>query len=211
MSGNKVVILDGCGLPDLDLSPVLGELSEVFRRDGARIETFRLSEMKLAHCLGCFGCWVKTPGMCVENDAGRQIAKAVVQSDTTVFFTPVTFGGYSPDLKKMLDRFVQLASPYFQMDHGEVHHPPRYAHRPRLVLVDITGFREPTFLLDAHPVAPRLAVHRPKEQQFGLFKGVQNRCDVLRLAVGAIVGVAVCGWHSNEPFAMANESSQGYS
>ncbi|MGA2962482.1 MAG: NAD(P)H-dependent oxidoreductase [Candidatus Korobacteraceae bacterium] len=143
MSGGKVVILDGCGLSDQDLSPVLGELSEVFRRDGSRIETFRLSEMKLAHCLGCFGCWVKTPGMCVENDAGRQIAKAVVQSDTTVFFTPVTFGGYSPDLKKMLDRFVQLASPYFQMDHGEVHHPPRYAHRPRLVMVGVQ--RRPNF------------------------------------------------------------------
>ena len=55
----------------------------------------------------------------------------------TVFFTPVTFGGYSPDLKKMMDHFIQLISPYFQMDHGEVHHPPRYARRPRLVMVGV--------------------------------------------------------------------------
>jgi hypothetical protein len=53
--------------------------------------------MKLAHCLGCFGCWLKTPGMCVEDDAGRQVARAIVQSDTTVLYTPATFGGYSPD------------------------------------------------------------------------------------------------------------------
>ena len=37
----------------------------------------------------------------------------------------------------MMDRFVQLISPFFHMDHGEVHHPPRYARRPRLVVVGV--------------------------------------------------------------------------
>jgi NAD(P)H-dependent FMN reductase len=137
MSGGKVVVLDGCGLPDQDLAPIFNELLGVLERDGSHIEVFRLHELKLAHCLGCFNCWLKTPGMCRENDAGRQIAQAVIQSDSTVFFTPVTFGGYSADLKKMLDHFIQLTSPFFAMDHGEVHHPPRYAHRPRLVVVGV--------------------------------------------------------------------------
>ena len=133
----KVVILDGCGTHDQDLSPVLSELAEVLKRDGAETQIFTLREMKLAHCLGCFTCWVKTPGLCVENDDGRTIARAVIQSDATVFFTPVTFGGYSPDLKKMFDRIIQLISPHFQIDHGEVHHPPRYAHRPRLKMLGV--------------------------------------------------------------------------
>ena len=133
----KVVILDGCGTHDQDLSPVLSELAEVLKRDGAETQIFTLREMKLAHCLGCFTCWVKTPGLCVENDDGRTIARAVIQSDTTVFFTPVTFGGYSPDLKKMFDRIIQLISPHFQIDHGEVHHPPRYVRRPRLVMLGV--------------------------------------------------------------------------
>jgi len=137
MPTKKVVILDGCGLHDEDLAPVLGALSDVLRRDGFQLQTIPLRETKLAHCLGCFGCWVKTPGMCVEDDAGREIAKAVIQSDTTVFFTPVTFGGYSPELKKMIDRFIPLISPYFQIEHGEVHHPPRYARRPRLMMVGV--------------------------------------------------------------------------
>ena len=137
MSCKKLVILDGRGPADKDLGPVFGALSDVLGSEGDLIETFRLHEMKLAHCLGCFGCWLKTPGMCVEDDDGRRVAKAVIQSDTTVFFTPVTFGGYSADLKKMMDHFIQLISPYFQVEHGEVHHPPRYAHRPRLVMVGI--------------------------------------------------------------------------
>jgi multimeric flavodoxin WrbA len=81
--------------------------------------------------------------MCVEADAGREIASAIIQSDTTVLFTPVTFGGYSPELKKMTDRFIQLISPYFEMDHGEVHHPPRYAHLPRLMMVGVQRHPNP--------------------------------------------------------------------
>ena len=137
MPGSRVVILDGAASGDTDLSPVLSVLVQVFERDGAQVTTFPLREMKLAHCLGCFGCWVETPGMCVEADAGREVAKAVIQSDVAVWLTPVHFGGYSPELKRTVDRFIPLISPHFQMHHGEVHHPPRYAHRPRLVMVGV--------------------------------------------------------------------------
>jgi multimeric flavodoxin WrbA len=137
MSSKKIVILDGCGVHDQDLDPVLDELSEVLRQDGSQLETFPLRAMKLAHCLGCFGCWLKTPGMCVEDDDGRKVARAVIQSEMTVFFTPVTFGGYSPELKRMMDHFIQLISPYFQVECGEVHHPPRYARQPRLMMVGV--------------------------------------------------------------------------
>jgi multimeric flavodoxin WrbA len=143
MPGTNVIILDGAASRDKDLPPILNVLSRVLKADGAQVETFPLRETKLAHCLGCFGCWIKTPGICVEADAGREIAKAIIRSDVTVLFTPVTFGGYSPELKKMVDRFVQLASPFFQMDHGEVHHPPRYTHRPRLMVVGVQRHPNP--------------------------------------------------------------------
>ncbi|MGA8876243.1 MAG: NAD(P)H-dependent oxidoreductase, partial [Candidatus Korobacteraceae bacterium] len=147
MPGKSVTILDGTGVGDRDLSPILDVLSRVFKAAEAEVVTFSLREMKLAHCLGCFGCWVKTPGLCVEADAGRDITRAIVRSDVTVLFTPVTFGGYSPELKKMVDRFIQLASPFFQMDHGEVHHPPRYSQRPRMVMV---GVQRVANLAEAH-------------------------------------------------------------
>jgi NAD(P)H-dependent FMN reductase len=133
----SVIILDGCSSSDEKLFPILDVLSNVFRAQGAAIQVFTLREIKLAHCLGCFDCWLKTPGICVEADAGRDIAKAIIRSDATVLFTPVTFGGYSPELKKMMDRFIQLIPPLFHLDHGEVHHPPRYLHRPRLLAVGV--------------------------------------------------------------------------
>ena len=159
MAARKVVILDGCGEHDQEFAPVLDTLSNVLERHEAEIETFHLRQMKLAHCIGCFGCWIKTPGMCVEDDAGRQIARAVIRSDATVFFTPVTFGGYSPEFKKMMDHFVQLISPYFQMVHGEMHHPPRYAHRPRLMMVGVQRQARPYEALIFRMLAGRNAIN----------------------------------------------------
>jgi multimeric flavodoxin WrbA len=143
MFPKNIVALEGAGPHDDDLSPTFETLSRVLTATGAQVRTFCLREMKLAHCLGCFKCFIQTPGICVESDVGREIAKAVIQSDLAVLFTPVTFGGYSPELKKMVDHFIQLISPFFRMDHGEVHHPPRYAHRPRLIVVGVQRHPNP--------------------------------------------------------------------
>jgi len=137
MTDKQVVILDGTQVGDENRPAILAVLTDVLQGTGAEIQTFTLREMKIAHCLGCFGCWIETPGLCKEADAGREIAKAVIQSDTVVFFTPVTFGGYSPELKRAVDRFIQLTVPYFEVIHGELHHPPRYARVPRLVVVGV--------------------------------------------------------------------------
>src|SRR3974390_16500 len=100
MPGKQIVVLDGAGLNDGDLVPIHDLLLGVLEAAGSGVQTFPLRETKLAHCLGCFNCWVKTPGMCVEMDGGQEIARAVIRSDVTVLYTPVTFGGYSPELKK---------------------------------------------------------------------------------------------------------------
>ncbi len=133
----NALILDGTASGDGDLPPIRNALSQALEAANVQVQTVVLRDTRLAHCVGCFKCWMKTPGICAEADAGRDIARAMVRSDYTVFFTPVTFGGYSPELKKMVDRMVQIASPLFRMEHGEVHHPPRYARPPRLLIVGV--------------------------------------------------------------------------
>ncbi|ESA33628.1 nadph-dependent fmn reductase [Leptolyngbya sp. Heron Island J] len=137
MSHQKVVLLDGRGVGDDDLSPVLETLMDELRSSGATVQTFPLKDIKMGSCIGCFSCWIKTPGLCVEPDAGRDIVQAIVQSDVTILFTPVTFGGYSSEIKKIQDRWIPLVLPDFCIHHGEVHHLPRYSHYPRLVGIGI--------------------------------------------------------------------------
>ena len=137
MLNRKIVLLDGRGAGDEDLNSVLDMLMNELRSTGAAVETFPLREIKMGPCIGCFGCWLKTPGICVEPDAGRDIAQAIVQSDTTILFTPVTFGGYSSEIKKIQDRWNSIILPDFGIYHGEVHHLPRYKQYPRLVGIGI--------------------------------------------------------------------------
>jgi NAD(P)H-dependent FMN reductase len=131
--------------------------------------------------------------MCVEADAGREIAKAVIRSDVAVFFTPVAFGGYSPELKKIFERFIQLISPFFQMDHGEVHHPPRYTRRPRLIMVGVQRHRNPAEAHIFKTLAGRNAInfHAPSyaaevvqstddvHTLRSCFEALKTRCDSL--------------------------------
>ncbi len=65
-----------------------------------------------------------------------------MESDTVILFTPASFGGYAPQLKLMVDRFLPTLLPYFGVYHGEVHHRPRYARYPRWVGVGVQRARD---------------------------------------------------------------------
>ncbi len=88
MIGRKIALLDGRQAGEEDLAPAYAVLSDLLHQAGAEVHTFPLHELKLAHCIGCFACWLETPGLCRFRDAGQEIAQAVVQCDTVVLFTP---------------------------------------------------------------------------------------------------------------------------
>lgn len=94
-----------------------------------------LRDERLAFCQGCFECWTKTPGVCRADDAGRTIAQATIGSHLAVWLTPVTFGGYSSQLKKAVDRLIGLISPFFALIDGETHHEPRYERYPAMLVL----------------------------------------------------------------------------
>lgn len=129
----KALILNGSTQEDKTLLDVQEVISDELKLKGWHVDAFMLHKTKIAGCLGCFGCWVKTPGICVINDAGREVARSVVQSAMMIFLTPVTFGGYSSELKKAVDRLIPIVSPFFVRIGGEVHHKPRYERYPMLV------------------------------------------------------------------------------
>jgi multimeric flavodoxin WrbA len=58
-----------------------------------------------------------------------------VQSDLVAWLTPVTFGGYSSELKSALDRSIPTVSPFFEVVDGEIHHRKRYETTPALMLL----------------------------------------------------------------------------
>lgn len=129
----KAVILDGSREDDGALGSVHRFVLDELAGMGWETEAYLLRDSDISYCRGCFECWVKTPGVCVSTGVGRDIAKSVAQSDLTVFLTPITFGGYSSELKKAVDHLIGLLSPFFMRIGGETHHKPRYAKYPRLL------------------------------------------------------------------------------
>jgi len=132
----NVLLLNGAG-PVNELEDVESALINAFVDRDCETNALTLRGMSIAPCLGCFGCWVRMPGVCVIDDDGREVARQMIRSDVIVYLTPVVFGGYSPELKGALDRSIGLISPLFERSHRETHHKKRYEVYPRLLGIGV--------------------------------------------------------------------------
>ena len=112
-------------------------LQDTLQAEGWSVTPWTLRDEKIAYCLGCFECWTKTPGLCRIDDAGREVVESIIGGDLAIYLTPITFGGYSSELKKAIDRSIGLISPFFTRIDGEVHHHARYDRYPSLVGVGV--------------------------------------------------------------------------
>ncbi len=132
----NIVILNGDpGDRGDTLTRYIQLLSDRLLAAGHRVTEMRLRELDLRDCVGCFGCWVKRPGACVVDDASHLIDAAVINSDLTIWASPLRMGFPSALLKRALDKSIPLIHPYFEVVQGEAHHRARYAHYPRLGLI----------------------------------------------------------------------------
>lgn len=78
-------------------------------------------------CLGCFGCWVRTPGRCVRKDALAGLGEKIAQATDLVVVSRCTWGGHSALAKRALDRMLPYLSCDFEVHAGKMRHRMRYA------------------------------------------------------------------------------------
>lgn len=77
-------------------------------------------------CIGCFGCWLKTPGACIIQDPYGQMGKNIAMCSELLIISQCVYGSYSPFVKNVLDRSISYIHPYFTVKNGEMHHQQRY-------------------------------------------------------------------------------------
>lgn len=131
----KTLILDGSHANDALSGRVVASLESNLQARAWDTQTIVLREQKIGNCAGDFFCWVKSPGVCNTDDDNRVIAEKVIQSDLVIYLTPVTFGGFSSALKRMVDHQIQNISPFFTTVHGETHHQTRYNRYPNIIVI----------------------------------------------------------------------------
>ena len=107
---------------------------------GISCESIILHSTNLKSCIGCFKCWDTTPGICtgIKGDSGTEIIRKVIHSDLIVFLTPLTFGGFSSELKKIIERFLPLLQAGVVLVKGETHHRKRYDRYPSILAIATT-------------------------------------------------------------------------
>ena len=127
----RIVILDGAleNTPK-NWSAYLNDLTSTLKENNHEVIRFILKDADIHHCTGCFQCWMKTPGVCVFDDASREINRAGINSDFVLWASPLVMGFPTSILKKKMDRMIPLIHPYFQIVQGETHHLPRYKRYP---------------------------------------------------------------------------------
>ncbi|MFQ9922208.1 MAG: flavodoxin family protein [Beduini sp.] len=87
---------------------------------------------KIKPCIGCFGCWIKTPGTCIIKDGYEHTGAVLSQADKVIIISQCVYGGYSPFIKNIVDRSISYVLPFFNTIDGETHHQPRYQNKYQL-------------------------------------------------------------------------------
>lgn len=101
-------------------------------------------------CIGCFNCWIKTPGRCIIEDSYTEMPKYILEGGTFVIITQIKYGCYTSYVKNVIDRSIGFLLPFFQTVNGELHHLPRYNNDSLKFIVigygdDVTPEEEQTF------------------------------------------------------------------
>ena len=190
----KALVLDGSREGEQDLVQVRQVMSEELRALDWDVEVLQLREIEMKPCNGCFGCWNKTPGICVIKDDAHEVTRKIVQSDLLVILTPVTFGGYSSEIKKALDRSLGIMLPTMAKINGHCHHKPRYKRYPSWLVMGLVPSPDPELEAIFHDLVGRNIVngHAPSFSVEVVTEG-QDIEEVQKLARDSLQRTGVLG------------------
>ena len=90
------------------------------------VEIIDTSNMKIAHCMGCNQCWLKTPGICAIKDDYEGILKKLIQADNLWLVSDTHFGFLNHKGKRMMDRIMPMLNMTLGFRDGWMRHDLRY-------------------------------------------------------------------------------------
>ena len=137
-----------------------------------------LSQLKIANCVGCYGCWTKTPGKCVIRDDAVKVYPLIAASSRVLYVSHVKYGGYDTPMKTMLERAIPVQQAFIRLWHGETHHVQRRVEPKQAVVVgysDLSAGEQDLFR--------RLVARNAHNMNFEQYRVVFAREDTLAQTV----------------------------
>lgn len=99
------------------------------------IRLIDLSALKIANCVGCFGCWTKTPGKCVIRDDAVRVYPVIAAADRLIYVSRLKYGGYDTVMKTMMERAIPVQQAFIRIHHGETHHVQRHVEAKKALII----------------------------------------------------------------------------
>jgi len=133
----RITILNGNpDIKNIKFEDYLTKLTDLLTANDHTVKVLQIREMDVRYCIGCFGCWIKTPGECSNAaDDSRLVRREYINSDLVIFASPIIMGFTSALLKKAHDKLLPLLLPYLEVDQWEAHHVARYDKYPLIGLL----------------------------------------------------------------------------
>lgn len=111
--------------------------------DNIELHKFYPHRMNIKPCTGCFTCWMKTPGVCVQQDDMAEILKWFEVADVIILACPLYVFGFTAQIKTVLDRIIPNVECYISSNEkGLSYHKRHHPKEQKLVLISSCGFPE---------------------------------------------------------------------
>ena len=121
---------------------LLNALTEGMSRAGGDVEVVDLKKKKIRQCIGCFTCWTRTPGVCVQkDDMSEELFPKWMDAELIVYATPVYHWTINASIKTFIERTLPGTEPFFVKDGERWKHPVRHKHH-RYVALAVAAFPE---------------------------------------------------------------------
>jgi multimeric flavodoxin WrbA len=116
---------------DLRKRQLIPPLQEIKDYLGAKTKVISI-DVEITSCIGCWNCWLKTPGECVFNDVMAKVYPDYINSSRVVILFDTAKGFVNYQMKAFFDRTIPHYLPYIEIVDGECHHLARYDAYPEL-------------------------------------------------------------------------------
>jgi len=99
---------------------LLNHLVRGMREAGAEVCTVNLREKTIRPCLGCFTCWTKTPGRCIQmDDMTNELLPKLFASDLMVYATPLYYQTMNAAMSTFRERMLPMSLPFIERRGGK--------------------------------------------------------------------------------------------
>lgn len=132
----KILILNGNPKEEgAEFDTYLNGLKDSLQNKQHTVGLIMLRDFELHDCIGCYTCWLKTPGICCFKDGMEDILKEYLAADVVILASPIIMYYISALLKRVNDRLLPFGHPFLVLKENRMSHVPRYSHYPKTTLL----------------------------------------------------------------------------